>query len=65
MYAVDHEKSEVNNFVAVSPQPNVYDFSFLVPCPTSGQVVYSENDELVTKESINELDKRIKNQELR
>tara|TARA_B100001059_G_scaffold227034_1_gene256283 strand:- start:1084 stop:1374 length:291 start_codon:yes stop_codon:yes gene_type:complete len=55
-------RPEVNNFVAVSPQPNVYDFSFLAPCPTSGQVIYSENDELVTKESINELDARIKNQ---
>ena len=55
-------RPEVNNFIAVSPQPNVYDFSFLAPCPTSGQVIYSENDELVTKESINDLDNRIKNQ---
>ena len=55
-------RPEVNNFIAVSPQPNVYDFSFLAPCPTSGQVIHSENDELVTKESINELDNRIKNQ---
>ena len=56
-------RPEVNNFIAVSPQPNVYDFSFLMSFgPTSGQVIYSENDELVTKESINELDNRIKNQ---
>ena len=55
-------RPEVNNFVVISPQPNVYDFSFLAPCPTSGQVIYSENDELVTKESITELDNRIKNQ---
>ena len=55
-------RPEVNNFIAVSPQPNVYDFSFLAPCPTSGQVIYSENDELVTKESVIELDKRIKSQ---
>ena len=55
-------RPEVNNFIAISPQPNVYDFSFLAPCPTSGQVVYSDTDELVTKESIEELDKRIKNQ---
>ena len=55
-------RPEVNNFIAISPQPNVYDFSFLAPCPTSGQVVYSDNDELVTKESITELDNRIKNQ---
>ena len=39
-------RPEVNNFIAISPQPNVYDFSF-APCPTSGQVVYSDNDELV------------------
>jgi alpha/beta superfamily hydrolase len=55
-------RPEVNNFIALSPQPNVYDFSFLAPCPTSGQVVYSEADELVTKESIDELNERIKNQ---
>ena len=36
----------------------------LAPCPTSGQVVYSENDELVTKDSIIELDNRIKNQKV-
>ena len=55
-------RPEVNNFIALSPQPNVYDFSFLAPCPTSGQVVYSESDELVTRESIVELDERIKSQ---
>ena len=55
-------RPEVNNFIAISPQPNVYDFSFLAPCPTSGQVIYSDTDELVTKESIDELNKRIKNQ---
>ena len=55
-------RPEVNNFIAVSPQPNVYDFSFLAPCPTSGQIIYSDNDELVSKESITELDNRIKSQ---
>ena len=55
-------RPEVNNFIAVSPQPNVYDFSFLAPCPTSGQVIYGENDELVTRESIDDLDARIKSQ---
>ena len=55
-------RPEVNNFIAISPQPNVYDFSFLAPCPTSGQIIYSDSDELVTKESIDELDRRIKSQ---
>ena len=35
---------------------------FLLAPAQHGQVIYSENDELVTKESINELDKRIKSQ---
>tara|TARA_B100001094_G_C18068491_1_gene738723 strand:+ start:250 stop:906 length:657 start_codon:yes stop_codon:yes gene_type:complete len=55
-------RPEVNNFIAISPQPNVYDFSFLAPCPTSGQVIYSDTDELVTLESVMELDRRIKSQ---
>ena len=55
-------RPEINRFIAISPQPNVYDFSFLAPCPTSGQIIYSSTDELVTKESIDELDKRIKSQ---
>ena len=50
---------EINRFVAISPQPNVYDFSFLSPCPTSGLMIYGKQDELVPIEHINELDKRL------
>ena len=28
-------RPEINRFIAISPQPNVYDFSFLSPCPSS------------------------------
>ena len=55
-------RPEVNHFLALSPQPNVYDFSFLAPCPTSGHILFGENDELVSKESMDELYKRIKTQ---
>ena len=55
-------RPEVTKFVAISPQPNVYDFTFLAPCPTSGQIVFSEKDELVSKESINELRNRLNTQ---
>ena len=37
-------RPEVNRFIAISPQPNVYDFTFLSPCPTSGLIVYGKND---------------------
>ena len=46
----------------ISPQPNVYDFSFLSPCPTSGMVIHGKKDELVSADSIDELKKRLTNQ---
>ena len=55
-------RPEVNRFIAISPQPNVYDFSFLSPCPSSGLMIYGKNDELVPVEYINDLDKRLKAQ---
>ena len=55
-------RPEVTKFISVSPQPNVYDFTFLAPCPISGQIVTGEKDELVSKESIRDLSMRLKNQ---
>ena len=52
-------RPEINRFIAISPQPNVYDFSFLSPCPTSGLMIYGKKDELVPTENINELNKRL------
>jgi alpha/beta superfamily hydrolase len=55
-------RPEVNKFIAISPQPNVYDFTFLAPCPISGLVMYGKNDELVSQESISGLVSRLKKQ---
>ena len=55
-------RPEINRFIAISPQPNVYDFSFLSPCPTSGLMVYGKKDELVPSEYIVDLDKRLSSQ---
>ena len=55
-------RPEINRFIAISPQPNVYDFSFLSPCPTSGLVVYGKKDELVPTDYITELNKRLSSQ---
>jgi len=52
-------RPEVNKFIAISPQPNVYDFTFLAPCPISGLIVYGKNDELVPEETILNLKKRL------
>ena len=55
-------RPEINRFVAISPQPNAYDFSFLTPCPTSGIIIAGKKDELVPFESINELNTRLSSQ---
>ena len=55
-------RPEINRFIAISPQPNVYDFSFLSPCPTSGLIIHGKKDELVPFEDINELNKRLSSQ---
>jgi alpha/beta superfamily hydrolase len=52
-------RPEINRFISISPQPNVYDFSFLSPCPTSGLMIYGKKDELVPIQYIDELDKRL------
>ena len=55
-------RPEINRFVIISPQPNVYDFSFLSPCPTSGIVIHGKKDELVSSQSVFELKNRLSNQ---
>ena len=52
-------RPEVSKFIAISPQPNVYDFTFLAPCPISGLIIYGKNDELVQVDSILNLKKRL------
>ena len=55
-------RPEINRFIIISPQPNVYDFSFLSPCPTSGIIIHGKKDELVSPQSINDLKNRLSNQ---
>ena len=52
-------RPEVSKFITISPQPNLYDFSFLSPCPISGIVIYGKNDELVHVDHILNLKKRL------
>ena len=55
-------RPEVNKFIAVSPQPNVYDFTFLAPCPISGLIIHGKNDELVPEDSLLNLKERLSSQ---
>jgi len=35
---------EITGFISVSPPANMYDFSFLAPCPASGLVINGTSD---------------------
>ena len=37
-------RPEVEGFISIAPPANLYDFSFLAPCPSSGLIVHGEND---------------------
>ena len=37
-------RPEVDSFVCVGPPANLYDFSFLAPCPSSGLIVHGDKD---------------------
>ena len=40
-------RPEIAGFVAVSPPTNMYDFTFLAPCPASGLIAHGDSDAIV------------------
>ncbi len=45
-------RPEINNFIAVSPPVNKFDFSFLSPCPIPGLIVQGNQDSIVDETSV-------------
>jgi hypothetical protein len=39
-------RPEITGFISVSPPANMYDFSFLAPCPASGLVINGTQDRI-------------------
>lgn len=48
-------RPEIEGFVAASPPANMYDFSFLAPCPASGLIVMGDKDDVVQEEAVSKL----------
>jgi uncharacterized protein len=48
-------RPEISGFISVAPPANVYDFSFLAPCPSSGLVIQGDNDSVVPQEAVQKL----------
>ena len=40
-------RPEIEGFISISPPANMYDFSFLAPCPSSGLIVQGTADDVV------------------
>jgi len=52
-------RPEIDGFISVAPPANVYDFTFLAPCPSSGLIVHGADDELVPEASAAKLAQKL------
>jgi alpha/beta superfamily hydrolase len=48
-------RPEIEGFVAVSPPANLYDFSFLSPCPAAGLITQGDKDDVVQEDAVAKL----------
>ena len=55
-------RPEVEGFISVAPPANLYDFTFLAPCPSSGLMVNGDEDAVVPKQDVAKLVERLKTQ---
>lgn len=55
-------RPEIDGFICVAPPSNLYDFSFLAPCPSSGLMINGDKDRVVPSASVGELSTKLKTQ---
>jgi hypothetical protein len=55
-------RPEITGFISVAPPANIYDFSFLAPCPSSGLMVQGDHDDVVPHEAVAKLVLKLSNQ---
>jgi alpha/beta superfamily hydrolase len=55
-------RPEIAGFVSVSPPANMYDFSFLAPCPSSGLIVNGEADRIAPMADVEKLAAKLRTQ---
>jgi alpha/beta superfamily hydrolase len=55
-------RPEISGFISVAPPANVYDFSFLAPCPSSGLIVQGDQDTVVPQEAVGKLIQKLSHQ---
>ena len=55
-------RPEIVGFISIAPPANVYDFSFLAPCPSSGVVIHGDNDQVVPLADVQRMVERTRTQ---
>lgn len=55
-------RPEIEGFISVAPPANLYDFTFLAPCPSSGLIVHGDKDMVVPAPAVQGLVDRLKSQ---
>ena len=55
-------RPEIDGFIAVAPPANLYDFSFLAPCPSSGLMINGDRDRVVPVNAVKTLVDKLKTQ---
>ena len=55
-------RPEIEGFISIAPPANLYDFTFLAPCPSSGLIIHGEKDAVVPQKDVNALVDKLKTQ---
>lgn len=55
-------RPEIDGFICIAPPSNLYDYSFLAPCPSSGLMLNGDKDRVVPTNSVAELAAKLKTQ---
>ncbi len=55
-------RPEISGFISIAPPANLYDFSFLAPCPASGTIVHGTADQVVPVEAVEKLVAKLSSQ---
>jgi alpha/beta superfamily hydrolase len=53
-------RPEIEGFISVAPPANMYDFTFLAPCPSSGLILQGTEDDVVPEPIVEKLANKLK-----
>lgn len=48
-------RPEIEGFISVAPPANLYDFSFLAPCPSDGLIIQGDRDDIVPMDPVEKM----------